>query len=376
MQIINVRGFSSFAAVACLVNFCLLSQASYAQDPYAPLEKILQTEGFVPHFPLSDTIHPGGLAKLCGSSKAYDFIPLAPGAKVADTVPALFQWATTTSDKKMTISLLLNAVGSILSGVKISAGANADHTINLNQISAGGLTLKYDPISVLQADPVLRQEVRNYQSSCSIFLVTEVATTNAISFTTDSAIGASIHVNNPSADSPCVLPPTAVAAAKSAAAPAAAPAAKPAAKPAASPDDKALAAIAAAAEAGLGDPSPTAAKPATTSGDTTVSQAVPLMPSAHLAACMTNADQITLNSPNALTFAVKLEALNKLPPESPAAYADIAQPPPGVGTIDLSQVISPHAAPVKGYKITGMANPTSPDNILKMQYQKANTLPQ
>jgi hypothetical protein len=335
----------AFVSISCL---CLADPACYAQDPYAPLEKIIQDEGYVPHFPLSDTIHPGGLAKLCGSSKTYDFIPLAEGAKIAETTPALFQWATATSDKKTTLSALLGAVSSILSGVSITVDANAQQAIDLNQISAGGLALKFDTLSVLGDDPVLRQEVRNYQSACKVFMVTEVATTNAISFTTDKAIGASVHVNDPTADSSCVPPPAPAAAATVPAAAAAAPAA---AAPAAS----------------------------AAAGKSTASTAAPSEPSAHLAACMTSANQITLNSPNPLTFAVKLESLNKMPQELVAATPTLPAQQPAAAVsaaslFNMSGVPSSKVVPVKGYTISGMANSTATQNILKTQYQRANEL--
>lgn len=342
MKIVLAR--TAAAVMMFAFSLSVASKSCCAQDPYAPIEKVLQDEGYLPHFPLSDTIHPGGLAKLCGRSKTYDFIPLAQGAKIAETSSALFQWAAATSDKKTTVSLLLNAISSMLAGVNITATVGGEQTLNLNQISATGIILKYDPVSVLQDDPVLRQEVRNYQSNCSVFLVTEVATTNAISFTTDKAIEASIQDHDPSAVNSCVLPPAAA---------------------------------------------PAAATAAPAAGSSSVSAAAPTTTSAHLEACLTSANQITLNSPNALVFAVKVEALNKMPPE-PAAAAAAPPAAPGNTNVaalscvasntclppDLATLVSQHNAPVKGKNITGMANPTAPTNILNLQFRQANSVVQ
>jgi hypothetical protein len=385
-------------AIICCGNLCLTPQVAYAQDLYAPIEKILQDEGYVPHLPLSDTIHPGGLAKLCGKSKTYDFIPLAPGAKVADTTAATFSWPASNTDKKTTVSLLLSAISGILSGVNISANAGGDQTINLNEIDAGGIALTYDPVSVIQADPVLRKEIRDYQTNCAIFLVTQVGTTNALTFKTDKSVSASIHVNDASADGTCAAPPApdpAAAAAKAAATPkdttapknTAPTAAKPATAPAA--PSPAAAAIAAALKDAADAVAPTAAsaKPASPANTGNSVAALLTKPSAHLSACVTDSNQITLNSPKPLTFVVKLEPLNKLAPELPApAPVSTAAPAADAGVITATMVAAALAAdttspivtlsdkPVvtKGAHILSGTSPTAAANTLGVQVLKAN----
>lgn len=187
----SCRHLVRFFSIALLCASCF-SAVSFAQDIYTPLEKVISGTGFVPSLPANDTIHPGGLAILCHGQRAYTFLQSPQGAQVPETAPAHFAFPAADASSHFSLSVMLSAVKYLFSGAGINASVTADRNVKLGEIDADGLRLKYDAMGVLW-DPEIQKQIKEYTApGCSFWIVTEVATTQSITFTSAQDLSAAV----------------------------------------------------------------------------------------------------------------------------------------------------------------------------------------